>query len=197
MARKKFVVGSFKEEKILFEAIKTIKQEKIKIDNVYTPFPVHGLDHALGYKESKLHTMGFVYGITFLVVILAFMYWALSIDWPIVYGGKSFFPLLSFFPIIFEAVILLTCFALVFTFCYWCKLAPFVKTHHFHPRITDDTFVIVLKCKEDNEENRFTEVMQKTGAKEVNTQIVEKQWWFGTYDTECVLYKEKGKDVIQ
>ncbi|MGL6021574.1 MAG: DUF3341 domain-containing protein [Chitinophagaceae bacterium] len=197
MARKKFVVGSFKEEKILFEAIKTIKQNNVNIDNVYTPFPVHGLEQSLGYKESKLHTLGFVYGITFFIAILSFMYWVLAIDWPIIYGGKSFFPLLAFIPIVFEVVILLTCTGLVFTFCYWCKLGPFVKTHHFHPQATDDRFVIVLKYKESSEENQLIDLMQKVGAEEINTQIVEKDWWFGFYGTECPLYKEKGKEIIQ
>lgn len=197
MARKKFVVGSFKEENILFEAIKNIRQNNVKIEDVYTPFPVHGLDEALGYKESKLHTLGFIYGITLFVVILGFMYWVLSIDWPIIYGGKSYFPLLAFIPILFEAVILLTCIGLVLTFCYWGKLGPFVKRHHFHARATDDTFVIVLNYKEDKEEAQLTQLMQQLGAKEINTQIVENDWWFGVYGTESPLYKEKGKDVIQ
>ena len=64
MAQKKFVVGCFDDEKVLFPAVKQVRTAGYKIKDVYTPFPVHGLDHALGMRETSLHTAGFIYGIT-------------------------------------------------------------------------------------------------------------------------------------
>ena len=64
MAQKKFVVGCFDDEATLFPAVKQVRTAGYKIKDVYTPFPVHGLDHALGMRETSLHTAGFIYGIT-------------------------------------------------------------------------------------------------------------------------------------
>ena len=61
---KKFVVGCFEDEKVLFPAVKNVRRAGYKIHDVYTPFPIHGLDHAMGLRETSLHTMGFIYGIT-------------------------------------------------------------------------------------------------------------------------------------
>ena len=61
---KKFVVGSFEDEKDLFPAVKNVRNAGYKIHDVYTPFPIHGLDKAMGLRETSLHTMGFIFGIT-------------------------------------------------------------------------------------------------------------------------------------
>jgi hypothetical protein len=64
MALKRYVVGCFDDEAVLFPAVKRVRNAGYKIQDVYTPFPVHGLDHALGMRETSLHTAGFIYGIT-------------------------------------------------------------------------------------------------------------------------------------
>ena len=48
MAVKKFVVGSFTEEAVLFDAVKKVRKAGYKIHDVYTPFPIHGLDKVMG-----------------------------------------------------------------------------------------------------------------------------------------------------
>ena len=75
MSVKKFVVGCFDDEKVLFPAIKNVRRAGYKIHDVYTPFPVHGLDHALGIRETSLHTAGFIFGITGTATALGFMGW--------------------------------------------------------------------------------------------------------------------------
>ncbi|MFW1461719.1 quinol:electron acceptor oxidoreductase subunit ActD, partial [Vibrio parahaemolyticus] len=56
MAKKKFVVGCFDDEAVLFPAVKKVRTAGYKIHDVYTPFAVHGLDHAMGLRETSLHT---------------------------------------------------------------------------------------------------------------------------------------------
>jgi hypothetical protein len=63
MAIKRFVVGSFDDETVLFTAVKKVRTAGYKIYDVYTPMPIHGLDHAMGLRETSLHTAGFIYGI--------------------------------------------------------------------------------------------------------------------------------------
>ena len=75
MAKKKFVVASFDDEDVLFPAIKKARTAGYKIQDVYTPFAVHGLDHALGMRATSLHTAGFIYGITGTTTALSCISW--------------------------------------------------------------------------------------------------------------------------
>ena len=102
MAKKKFVVGCFDDEDLLFPAVKKVRTVGYKIHDIYTPFPVHGLDHAMGLRETSLHTAGFIYGITGTTTALSCISWILTKDWPLNIGGKPHFALPAWIPITFE-----------------------------------------------------------------------------------------------
>ncbi len=192
MSTKKFIVGAFDDENVLFPAVKKIRDAGYNIYDVYTPFPVHGLDKALGLRDTRLHTAGFIYGLTGTATALSFMGWALGKDWPINFGGKPLFPLPAFIPITFELTVLFAAVGMVLTFCYLCQLAPFVKKHHFHPRATDDLFIMVLECTKKTNEEEVKKILATVGAKEINVQIAETGWWIGRYDKpEKILEGEK------
>src|SRR6187402_2130872 len=176
---KKFVVGTFEDEAVLFPAVKSVRKAGYKIHDVYTPFPVHGLDHAMGLRETSLHTAGFIFGLTGTTTAVSFMTWSFTKDWPVNIGGKPNFALPAWIPIIFEWMVL--------TFCYLCQLAPFIKKHHFHARATDDLFVMVIECTAKTNEAEVTNFLNQAGAKEVNTQIAEDGWWLGRYDKDQKL----------
>ena len=190
MAKKKFVVGCFKDEDVLFPAVKKVRVAGYKIHDVYTPFPLHGLDHAMGLRETSLHTAGFIYGITGTATAVGFITWALTTDWPIIFGGKPFFSLPAWIPITFELTVLFAAVGMVLTFCYLCQLSPFLKKHHFHPRATDDLFVMAIECTDKTSDAEVQAFLQNAGAKEVNVQNAETGWWLGRYDREQKLYRE-------
>lgn len=187
MAKKKFVVGCFDEENVLFAAVKKVRLAGYKIHDVYTPFPIHGLDHALGLRETSLHTAGFIYGLTGTSIALGGMSWVFVSDWPLNIGGKPHFPFPAFIPITFEATVLLSAVGMIITFCYLCQMAPFVKKHHFHPRATDDLFVMVIECTSKTNVEDLQNFLSNAGAIEVNVQLAEPGWWIGTYDREQKL----------
>jgi hypothetical protein len=188
---KKFVVGCFDDENVLFPAIKNVRKAGYKIHDVYTPFPIHGLDHALGLRETSLHTAGFVYGITGTTTALSCISWILAKDWPLNFGGKPHFSLPAWIPITFELTVLFAAIGMVLTFCYLCQIAPFVKKHHFHPRATDDLFVMAIECTDKTNATEVELFLQNAGAKEINVQVVETGWWIGTYDKEQKLYAQE------
>ena len=196
MAKKKFVVGCFDDENVLFPAVKKVRQAGYKIHDVYTPFAVHGLDHAMGLRETSLHTAGFIYGITGTTTALGGMGWVFTSDWPLNIGGKPHFPLPAFIPITFEVTVLFSAVGMVITFCYLCQMAPFVKKHHFHPRATDDLFVMVIECTSKTNVDDLQDFLNNAGAVEVNVQDAESGWWIGTYDKEQKLIKEDTPVVI-
>lgn len=187
---KKFVVGCFDEEAVLFPAVKKVRKAGYKIYDVYTPFPVHGLDHAMGLRETSLHTAGFIYGITGTTTALSGITWILAKDWPLNIGGKPHFSLPAWIPITFELTVLFSAIGMVLTFCYLCQIAPFIKKHHFHPRATDDLFVMAIECTDKTNDTDLQAFLQSIGAKEINVQTAETGWWIGTYDKEQKLYKE-------
>ncbi|TAE16140.1 MAG: DUF3341 domain-containing protein [Bacteroidetes bacterium] len=190
MAKKKFIVGCFDTEDTLFPAVKKVRMAGYKLHDIYTPFPVHGLDHAMGLRETSLHTAGFIYGITGTTTALSCISWIFTKDWPLNIGGKPHFALPAWIPIMFELTVLFAAVGMVLTFCYLCQLAPFVKKHHFHARATDDLFVMVIEATEKTNEADTLAFLQANGAVETNVQIAEPGWWFGRYDKEQQLINE-------
>ena len=88
----KVIHALYDDDDVLLKAVKSIKEEKHHIEEVYTPFPVHGLDKVLGLDETRIAIMSFIYGcIGFLVAVLMINY-IMIVDWPQNIGGKpSFF----------------------------------------------------------------------------------------------------------
>ena len=168
--------------------MKKVRTVGYKIHDIYTPFPVHGLDHAMGLRETSLHTAGFFYGITGTTTALSCISWILTKDWPLNIGGKPHFALPAWIPITFELTVLFAAVGMVLTFCYLCQLAPFVKKHRFHLRATDDLFVMVIECTDKTNTDDLKSFLSNAGAIETDLQIAEADWWVGSYDKEDVPF---------
>ncbi len=197
MAVKKFIVGNFDDEAVLFPAVKKVRRAGYKIHDVFTPFPIHGLDKAMGLRDTSLHTAGFIYGITGTATAVSFITWALTVDWPLNFGGKPFFSLPAWIPITFELTVLFAAVGMVLTFCYLCQLAPFVKKDHFNPRSTDDLFVMALECTDKTNEGEVISFLQSIGAKEVKVDYKETGWWLGRYDKDTMRFQKTTEPVAQ
>jgi len=195
MSVKKFIVGCFDEENALFSAVKNVRKSGYKIHDVYTPFPIHGLDKVMGLRDTSLHTAGFIYAITGTSTALSFISWVFTKDWPLNIGGKPHFALPAWIPIMFELTVLFSAVGMVLTFCYLCQLAPFVKKHHFHLRATDDLFVMVVEPTEKTNEAEVLAFLQKLGAVETNVQEAESGWWLGRYDRDSLPFEVREANV--
>ena len=195
MSIKKFIVSNFYDEAVLFPAVKKVRRAGYKIHDVYTPFPIHGLDKEMGLRDTSLHVAGFIYGITGTATALGFITWALSVDWPLNFGGKPFFSLPAWIPIIFELTVLFASIGMVLTFCWLCQMAPFVKKDHFSLRSTDDTFVMAVECTDKTNEQEAIAFLNSIGAKEVTVQYKETEWWLGRYDKDRVRFTRKEEAV--
>ena len=195
MSVKKFVVGCFDEETKLFAAVRDVRRKGYKIHDVYTPFPIHGLDKAMGLRDTSLHTAGFIYAITGTATALSFISWVFTKDWPLNIGGKPHFALPAWIPIMFELTVLFSAVGMVLTFCYLCQLAPFVKKHHFHLRATDDLFVMVIETTAKTNEAEALGFLQQLGAVETNVQEAETGWWLGRYDKDSLPFEVREANV--
>lgn len=91
----------------IITAAKKVVSEGYKKFDVNTPYPLHGMDSAMGLKRSKLGFITLFFGFSGTAFILSFMYWTMSVDYPLVIGGKPYFALPAFIPITFEFTVLL------------------------------------------------------------------------------------------
>ena len=113
MAEKKFVVGCFTEEAVLFDAVKKVRKAGYKLHDVYTPFPIHGLDKAMGLRRSIVPRISLVGGITGFCTGMSLIWWTGAVDYKIIVGGKPYFSPMFAFPVSYELTILFTAFATI------------------------------------------------------------------------------------
>lgn len=72
----------------IIKAAKRVVKEGYKKFDVNTPYPIHGMDKALGLKNSKVGFFTLFFGLSGTAFILLFMYWTMSLDYPLVIGGN-------------------------------------------------------------------------------------------------------------
>ncbi len=112
------------------------------------------------------------------------MSWVFTKDWSINYGGKPYFALPAFIPITFELTVLFAAVGMVMTYCYLNQIMPGVKKHIFHPRQTDDLFVVAIEITDPAAELEIVDFLKTTGAVETDVQVAEEGWWYGRWDKE-------------
>ncbi len=171
---KKVLYGLYNDEEDLKGAIKTANAAHLNIMDVFTPFPVHGLDPILGLKESRLHILGFIYGAVGATFGFLAMTWIFTSDWPIVFGGKPFWSVPAFIPITFEMTVLFSAWGMTISFYTICGMWPGVKAKSLDNRITDDKFCIAFDVTSapDSDVKNLQGFFTNTGASEVNVKAM-------------------------
>ena len=164
--------GLYDDEEVLMSAVKKAKADHLEIMEVYTPFPVHGLDPILGLSESRLHIAGFIYGAIGALTGFLFMTWVFTRDWPIIFGGKPYWSVPAFIPITFELTVLFAAVGMVLSFYIVCGLGPGADNPTLDDRITDDKFCIAFDTAEETDTDKLQSFFQTTGASEVNTKTI-------------------------
>jgi hypothetical protein len=169
-ADKHFVVGIFDDEDVLLSGIKKVRDTGIKIQEVYSPFPVHGIDDALGYKKSRLPIAAFIFGLTGTSLALLMQIWMLGYDWPMIIGGKNHASLPPFIPVTFELTVLLSALGMVGTFMIVSDLKPYKWPRQFDIRSTDDKHVMAvdLDVNKGKSKDELKRILKDSGASEVN-----------------------------
>ncbi len=180
---KTVLFGLYDDETDLIRAIRKAKAAHIEIDEVYTPFPVHGLDPELDLEESRLHIAGFIYGSMGTLTAFLFMSWVFTRDWPIIFGGKPYWSVPAFIPITFELTVLFAAIGMVVTFYTICGMGPGADNPILHDRITDDKFCIAFDVEGGSQDHhgpdhhpvdidKLKDFFKTTGATEVQTKVI-------------------------
>ena len=160
----------------LLDAVKQIKAANYEIEEVYTPFPVHGLDKAMGLKETRLAITAFIYGCIGFCFGIWMMNHIMILDWPQNIGGKPSFSFIenmpSFVPIMFELTVFFSAHLMVITFYLRSKLWPFKEAENPIPETTDDKFLIVVEFNGD--EKDLKKLVQQTDVMDIKVHINKK-----------------------
>jgi hypothetical protein len=169
-ANKNFLLGIFDDEDVLVNAVRILRTKGVRIHEVFTPFPVHGLDEVLGYRRSRLPIAAFLFGLTGTSLALLTQFWMLGYDWPMIIGGKPHAALPPFIPVTFEFTVLLSALGMVATFLIVSDMKPYGKPRQFDVRSTDDKMVMAIDMDLNKKvtRNDITRILRDAGASEVN-----------------------------
>ncbi len=182
----KYLVGLFDDEEPLLAAVRSLKNEGVKIHDAVTPFPVHGLEHALGCKETKLHTAGFLFGAFGTTLALSVMTLASVVDWPNNFGGKPAFALPSFIPITFELTVLCASIGMVVAYYLRNNFSVFADTEVYDERLTSDRFGVIFNLADfesEEEQEKLVSKLRSLGV--VETKIRETRNYKPNYDEQA------------
>jgi len=165
----KVIQALYNDDDVLMLAVKKVKAAKYHIEEVYCPFPVHGLDKAMGLAPTRLAITAFMYGLVGLAVSITMMNYIMIEDWPQDIGGKPSFSYLenmpAFVPIMFELTVFFAAHLMVITFYMRSRLWPFKKAENPDVRTTDDLFLMEIEI-DDNEADLYT-LLAETGPVEI------------------------------
>ncbi len=138
------MVGIFQDEDDILSVTREVRKKGYTILDIYTPYAVHGLDHAMGLKPSRLPWVCFALGLVGAVTKLWFEYWATAADWPVNVGGKPWNSLPAFVPVTFEVMVLFAGISTVIALFIVSRLYP-GRAATVIPGVTDDRFALVLE----------------------------------------------------
>ena len=148
------IYAMYDDDEVLKAGAKKLVSKGVKVSDVYSPFPVHGIDPIIGVKNTRLGIMAFLYGLTGLMLATIGMNFFMIQDWPMNIGGKPSFSylenILSFIPISFEFTVLCAAHGMAITYLLRNKTLPGMPAQNPDPRTSDDKFVIELRLSENS-----------------------------------------------
>lgn len=175
MEASKVIHAIYTDDDVLMNAVKKVKAERHHIEEIYTPFPVHGLDKAMGLEPTRIAIAAFMYGCVGLIVSVVMMNYIMIDDWPQNIGGKPSFSYIenmpAFVPIMFELTVFFAAHLMVITFYLRSRMWPFKKAENPDPRTTDDHFLMEIAVHGDEKE--LSALLKETGAVEIN--LIDKE----------------------
>lgn len=163
--------GIYNDDALLLNGVKELRSAGIEITEIYCPYPVHGLDTAVGLKHTRLAICAFIYAMIGVGLGATMMGFMNVVDWPMNIGGKPSFSFIenmtSFMPILFECGVFCAAHGMVLTFLLRSWVLPGVSNTNPDPRTTDDMFLVLLQL-DDQGAKSAESILKKSGAVEIN-----------------------------
>ena len=162
------LMGVFSREHDILEVTRACRERGYEIVDVYAPYPVHGLDRAMGLKPSRIPWACFALGAVGAGAMLWFQVWSSAVSWAVNVGGKPLNSLPAFIPVTFETAVLMAGLGTVLVLFLSSRLFPWIKPQLLHPRVTDDHFVLAIRQTDaDLDPGMAVRLLREHGAIEV------------------------------
>ena len=169
----KSLYGIFDDDHKLLHAAKAIVAEGVHVRDVFSPFPVHGIDPVIGLKRTRIAITAFIYGCIGLSLALIGIRYFMIVDWPMNIGGKPSYGFLynlpAFVPVLFEFTVFCACHGMALTYFLRNKTLPGMKARNPFPETTDHHFAMELNSEDNpnhsNEE--LSALLKRNGVIEV------------------------------
>jgi len=139
--------------------------------DVFTPFPVHGMDAAMGLRSSRVGWFAFLGGLTGFTTGMLMIWWMNAYDYPIIVGGKPLFSPIFSFPVAYELTILLGSFGSLFGMLILNRLPklynPLFHSTRFHLATHDRFFVVIEATDPRFSETETRRLLESAGSKHI------------------------------
>ncbi len=166
------LIAHFDGPETLLRAAKAMRAEGYSKFDCHSPYPIHGMDQAMGLKRSPVGWIAGMFALTGMVVALGMQFWMNSVDYPIVISGKPLYPWQAFVPITFELSILFTAIGAVLGMFVLNKLPQVYNALFGAPsfgKFSDDGFVLSVEAKD----SKFSETETKAFLASIGGENVE------------------------
>ena len=151
----KVIYAMYDDDDVLKDGAKLLVSKGVKVSEVFSPFPIHGIDPIIGVKNTRLGIVAFIFAITGTLLDTYCMRFFMISDWPMNIGGKPnatyMDNILAFIPITFEFTVLCAAHGMAITYLLRNKTIPGMPAQNPDPRTTDDRFVIELRQSENSQ----------------------------------------------
>jgi hypothetical protein len=164
----RFLVGTFSDADRMMRAVRPLRAAGLSILDVFTPYPVHGLDQALGIRRTRLPLVTLAMGAVGLAFAIVFQYYTAVLDWPLDVGGKPDNVTLAFVPICFELTVLIGGLATVGAFLLRTRLWPGKREQLPVYGVTNNVFAIVVHAPAEGDiDDRVRQILKDGGADDI------------------------------
>ncbi len=168
------LIAEFDTPAATMHAAEKVRDAGFRKWDVYSPFPVHGMDNAMGLKNSKVGWFAFLGGVTGYTSGMLMIWFMNAIDYPLLVGGKPMFSPFGAFPPSYELTILLGSFGSLFGMLFLNRLPrlhhPLLKNRRFTSGVTHDRFFIVIETADSKySEAETRKLLEEAGSKHIET----------------------------
>ena len=175
----KVIFAMYDDDDKLMDGAKHLVANDVRVSDVYSPMPLHGIDPIIGVEPTRLAITAFMYGLTGTMLAIIGIRYMMIVDWPMNIGGKPSFSLIenlpSFVPIFLEFTVLCAAHGMAITYLLRNKTLPGMPPRNPDPRTTDDKFVIEISAAENSKFNLkdITAMVKKTGIVEMEEKVIK------------------------
>lgn len=173
------ITAEFHDADELVAAAKRVREAGYQSFDCYSPFPIHGLDDAMGFKDTKVQWSILGAGIVGALVGTGLTWWTSTIAYPLNIGGRPKFSWPSFFPIVYECTILIAGLTALIACLFFNGLPkpyhPIFNAKNFERASQDRFFLCIEQVDPSFDLKETKKFMESLGSKNIDVVVADEE----------------------